>query len=98
MRDPSPPPRRSILSDPREASYAWARFRRLLGWAGFAAVVVSGIAIGLVAHEQGEIGCVTMLAIIGGVGGSVMTGGVLMALVFLSSGSGHDEEVERLDR
>jgi len=38
-----------------------------------------------------------MAAIIGGVGGSVFLAGALMGLAFLSSGSGHDEDVERLD-
>jgi hypothetical protein len=40
---------------------------------------------------------VTMLAVIGGVGGSVTMAGLLMGLAFLSSGSGHDEDVTRLD-
>ena len=39
----------------------------------------------------------TMLAIIGGVGGSVMLAAALMGLVFLSSGTGHDEDVTRVD-
>jgi hypothetical protein len=95
MRDS--PPSRSMLTDPEGARYAWARFRRLLGWAGVAALAVSGLAIALIYRDQGEIGWVTILAILGGVGGSVMMGGALMGLVFLSSGTGHDEDVERID-
>ena len=95
MRDS--PPSRSTLTDPEGARHAWARFRRLLGGAAIAALAVSGIAIWLIRREQGEIGWVTILAILGGVGGSVMMGGALMGLVFLSSGTGHDEDVEHID-
>jgi len=49
------------------------------------------------AHLQGALHLVTMLAILGGVGGSVIMAGLLMGLVFLSSGSGHDEDVTRID-
>jgi len=47
------------------------------------------------AHVQGPLRLVTMLAIAGGVGGSVVLAGLLMGLAFLSSGSGHDEDVTR---
>ena len=93
----SPRPPRSMLSDPNDARYAWARFRRLLGWAGVTAIAISGFAIWLIRDQQGEIGWVTILAIIGGIGGTVMMGGLLMGLVFLSSGTGHDENVDHLD-
>jgi len=95
MKDPRPP--QSMLNDPGDARYAWARFRRLLGWAGVTAVTISGFAIWLIRHEQGEIGWITILAIFGGIGGTVMMGGLLMGLVFLSAGTGHDEDVENLD-
>jgi len=38
-----------------------------------------------------------MAAVLGGVGGSVVLAGALMGLAFLSSGTGHDEDVERID-
>lgn len=105
MDDPLPPPHRpsadpasqSTLSDPDGARYAWARFRLLIKWSAFAALVVSGIAIWIIHRDEGEIGWVTLLAIFGGIGGSVMMGGLLMGLVFLSSGTGHDEDVRRID-
>jgi hypothetical protein len=40
---------------------------------------------------------VAILAVIGGGGDSIMLGAVLMGLSFLSSGTGHDEAVERFD-
>jgi len=69
----------------------------MLGWAGVAAIAVSLFAIWLIRRDQGEIGWITILAIFGGIGGTVMMGGLLMGLVFLSSGTGHDEDVERID-
>ena len=53
--------------------------------------------IAVMAHIQGPLRLVTMFAVIGGVGGSIVMAGLLMGLVFLSSGTGHDEEVERFD-
>ncbi len=46
---------------------------------------------------HGPLRLVTMEAVIGGVGGSIVMAGALMGLVFLSSGTGHDEDVERFD-
>jgi hypothetical protein len=86
-----------MLRDPDSARYAWARFRRLLAWAALAATGCCVVAVWLIHREQGTIGPVTILAIIGGIGGTVMMGGLLMGLVFLSSGTGHDEDVDQLD-
>jgi len=69
----------------------------MLGWAGVAAIAVALFASWLIRRDQGEIGWITILAIFGGIGGTVMMGGLLMGLVFLSSGTGHDEDVERID-
>ena len=61
-----------------------------------AAVVVAGV-IAAMTRVQGPLHWVTMLAVAGGVGGSILLAGALMGLAFLSSGSGHDEDVERID-
>lgn len=89
-----PPP---SLSDPDQAAFAWARFRRILWWVACAAALCSIAAIWGLSRWQGPLHWVTIAAAIGGVFGSVMMAGALMGLVFLSSGTGHDEEVERLD-
>ena len=89
------PNARGALDDPDYARFAWARFRNLMAWMTLAAAVCVGIVIATMAHVQGPLHLVTMLAIIGGVGGSVMLAAALMGLVFLSSGSGHDEDVDR---
>ncbi|KQR83736.1 hypothetical protein [Sphingomonas sp. Leaf343] len=87
----------SGLTDHDYARFAWARFRSLLAWMTLAAATIAAAAIVLLAYLQGPLHLVTMFAILGGVGGSVMLAGALMGLTFLSSGSGHDEDVERID-
>lgn len=87
----------SGLGDPAQAAHAWARFRAIMAWMIAVAMACSAAAIVALAWVQGPLRLVTMLAVIGGVGGSIMLAGALMGLVFLSSGTGHDEDVERLD-
>lgn len=89
--------RPSGLTNPDYAAFAWARFRLLLAWMTLAAAICAAAVIVALAHVQGPLRLATMLAVLGGVGGSVMMAGALMGLVFLSSGSGHDEDVERID-
>ena len=93
----APPNRPQGLDDPDYARFAWGRFRSLMAWMTLAAATCVAIVIAVMAHVQGPLRLVTMLAIIGGVGGSVMLAAALMGLVFLSSGTGHDEDVERRD-
>ena len=85
------------LDDPDYAQFAWSRFRLVLAWMTLAAAICAAAVIVVLAHVQGPLHLVTMLAVLGGVGGSVMMAGALMGLVFLSSGSGHDEDVRHLD-
>ncbi|AXJ94961.1 MULTISPECIES: hypothetical protein [unclassified Sphingomonas] len=86
------------LDDPAQAAHAWARFRTILAWMTLAAATASAATIVALAWVEGPLHLITMLAVLGGVGGSVMMAGALMGLVFLSSGTGHDEAVERFDR
>ncbi len=92
-----PAERPAGLDDPDYAAFAWARFREIMAWMMLAAAICVASVIAAMAHLQGPLRLVTMLAVIGGVGGSVMMAGLLMGLVFLSSGSGHDEDVTRID-
>lgn len=85
------------LNDPDYARFAWARFRYLMAWMICAAAACSAAVIAVMAHIQGPLRLVTMLAVLGGVGGSIAMAGALMGLVFMSSGTGHDEDVERID-
>jgi hypothetical protein len=85
------------LSDPDQAAFAWARFRRLLGWVGVVAAACSVAAVWALSQWQGPLHWVAVLATIGGVSGSIVLAGALMGLVFLSAGTGHDEQIDRLD-
>ena len=85
------------LSDPDYAAFAWGRFRRILRWMGVLAAVFIAGAIVVLDKVYGPLGWVAILAVIGGAGGSIMLAAVLMGLVFLSSGTGHDEAVEDID-
>lgn len=59
------------------------------------AAMCSAAAIVGLAWALGPLRRITMVAVIGGVGGSIVLAGTLMGLTFLSSGTGHDEDVGR---
>ncbi|WP_404372638.1 hypothetical protein AB5I39_06430 [Sphingomonas sp. MMS24-J45] len=93
----TPPTPVSGLSDPDYAAFAWRRFRRILGWMAIIAAIFIVAAILVLQHVYGPMGWVAILAVIGGAGGSIMLTAVLMGLIFLSSGTGHDEAVKDID-
>lgn len=93
MDDPTP----RGLDDPDYARFAWGRFRHLMAWMICAAAACSAAVIAAMAWLQGPLRVVTMFAVLGGVGGSIAMAGALMGLVFMSSGSGHDENIDRID-
>ena len=83
----------SPLDDRAVASFAFARYRRFMrGWAWFSAVVMMA-AVGWLYREEGMVSIHFYIATALGVGFTMMLGGALMGLVFLSSGTGHDEAV-----
>src|SRR5688572_8791771 len=84
---------RQALDDPQIAATAWARFRRIMLWmaiGGVACVVIALVGLRLWA---GPMPIHMILATIIGVWLTFMLGTGLMALVFLSSGTGHDDQV-----
>ena len=83
------------LDDPDYAAFAWARYRRMLGWMALAAVIAVSIAIYILDQVYGPLSWIAILAAIGGFGGTIMMAAALMGLAFLSSGTGHDEDVGR---
>lgn len=86
--------RRSNLDDPDIAAIAWSRYRRLMRWMALLAVVCVLIALGLLYIQLGMLTLAMILATAGGVGLSVLLMAALMGLVFLSSGTGHDEAID----
>ena len=84
----------SGLDDPHHAKFAWARFRAIL-WAiaGVSLLVSLGVA-GLLWWMRGPLPWLFMGMIVGGVWTTIMMAGLLMGLMFLSSGTGHDESID----
>ncbi len=86
--------RPSNLDDPEYAAFAWARYRRLMRWMGLVAVACVALVLTALYFETGDIGLGVVLMVAGGIGVSVMLMAALMGLVFLSSGTGHDEAID----
>lgn len=86
--------RPSRLDNPEYAAFAWARYRRLMGWMFLFTLVVTSFALGLFWFENGFVSIHFYIATAAGIIFSVMLMSALMGLVFLSSGTGHDEAIE----
>ena len=89
--------RKAGLDDPEYAAFAWGRYRRIMLWMGLASLMAGIIAAVALNYFYGPLHLVAILAAIGGIGGSVLMAAALMGLVFLSSGTGHDEAVDQRD-
>ena len=89
---------RSPLDDPDTAAFAWKRYRRLMRWMFAVTITVVIVALALVYREAGMVSIHFFIATALGVGFSMLLMSALMGLVFLSSGTGHDEAIdERAD-
>jgi hypothetical protein len=86
--------RKSPLDDPVNAAHAWARYRRIMKLLLAATVLVVGIAMGLLFAYNGAISVHFYIAVALGISFTMLLGGALMGLVFLSHGTGHDESVD----
>ena len=85
--DPVPSPRLSLLQ----------RFRRIMKYMALFSIAVAAIAVALVARGDEGMHIHMLIATALGAGLSVLLAGALMTLVFLSSGSGHDEAANRFE-
>lgn len=102
MVAPAAPPRhmtvmvkQSNLDDPRTAAFAWGRYKALMRWMGIAALVAVVVSLAALRYLVGPgVSIHMMIATSAGVGISVLLAAALMGLVFLSSGSGHDDAIE----
>ena len=86
---------RSPLDDSDTARTAWARYRRLMWGMAIVSLVAVAVALLYLRWSMGDALTIHMIiATAAGVGLSVLLGAALMGLVFLSSGSGHDEAID----
>ena len=87
-------PFRSPLDDPEKAAFAWARYRRLMRFMFLVTSVVVGLSIYMIYREVGMVSVHFFIATALGIGLSMLLMSALMGLVFLSSGTGHDQAIE----
>lgn len=104
LDDPTFPPQREAmtkprnrLSDPVAAAHAWLRFRWIMRWV--IATAMLGVAAALVYlwADGSPLTVAVVVATSAGVSLSVLLAGALMGLIFMSAGTGHDEDVGRPD-
>ena len=87
-------PGKSPLDDPQKAAFAWARYKRLMRFMFLVTVAVVIVSVTMIYREVGMVSVHFFIATALGIGMSMLLMSALMGLVFLSSGTGHDEAVE----
>lgn len=86
--------RKSPLDDPEAAAFAWARYRRIMRFMLLLTVGIVAIALALLYKFGGAVSVHFYIATALGIGFTMLLTGALMGLMFLSSGTGHDEAVD----
>ena len=90
----SPQPRHSPLDEPETADYAWARYFRLMRCMGLVTALVMVASAVYLYQAVGFVSIHFYIATMLGIGCAMMLMAALMGLVFLSSGTGHDESID----
>ncbi len=84
----------SRLDDPEYAKYAWQRYWRLMRWMTAFTLLITAIVLCLFYTKYGMVSVHFYIATAGAIVAAMLLTAGLMGLVFLSSGSGHDESIE----
>jgi len=82
------------LDDPDYAAFAWQRYRRVMVWMTFASLLATLAGLSALRLTVGAMPLLGTIFAAGGIFFSVLLGAALMGLVFLSSGSGHDDLIQ----
>ncbi|MEL6528423.1 MAG: hypothetical protein AAFQ27_00565 [Pseudomonadota bacterium] len=85
---------KSPLDDPENAAYAWARYRQIMKMLLALTIATVLIAVGLLYAFNGLVSVHFYIAVALGISFTMLLGGGLMGLAFLSNGTGHDESVD----
>jgi hypothetical protein len=85
--------RTSPLDDPDYSAFAWARYKRLMWWMVIASTVTTTGSLTILWLSIDDLPWSMALFTAGGIFISVLLCAALMGLVFLSSGSGHDDAI-----
>lgn len=88
---------KSPLDDPQTAAHAWARYKRLMRFMFGLTIAVVIVALSLLYREYGFESVHLLIATALGIGFSMLLMSALMGLVFLSSGTGHDDSLNDRD-
>ena len=86
--------RKSPLEDSDNAGFAWARFKRLMRFMVAVTVTTVIVSLGILYAYNGFVSIHFYIAAGLGIGLAMLLMSALMGLVFLSSGTGHDETVD----
>lgn len=84
---------RSPLEDPDTAAHAWARYKRLMRFMMLITLIMVGASFVALYRENGLASAHFYVATAIMVGFAMLLTSALMGLVFLSSGTGHDEAI-----
>jgi hypothetical protein len=84
---------RSPLDDPEVAHYAWTRYWRVLRWMMAATVMMVAGAMIALYHTNGFVSVNLFIAAALGISLTMLLMSALMGLMFLSSGTGHDDAI-----
>jgi hypothetical protein len=89
-------PRHSPLDEARTSAHAWARYKRIMLGMGGVTLAVLAVALTTLYLLGALVSIHFVIATVLGIGLAMMLTAALMGLVFLSSGTGHDESVSDL--
>ena len=84
---------RSPLDDPEKAAHAWARFRRIMRWMMLVTVTLVVGSVWVLYKSNGMVSIHLYIATALGIGFTMLLTSALMGLLFLSSGTGHDDSI-----
>ena len=85
---------KSPLDDPEKAAFAWARYKRIMRFMFALTILVVAGAMVAIFWSEAEVSPHFFIAVALGIGVTMLLASALMGLVFLSSGTGHDESIE----
>ncbi len=85
---------KSPLDDPLYARFAWGRYWRIMRWMFAGTLLVTALVLGVLYMMNGLISVHFYIASAIAVICTLMLTASLMGLVFMSSGSGHDESIQ----
>lgn len=87
----------SPLDDTEKAAFAWARYRRMMRTMLLFTIGVVVLGVAILYKQNDTASAHYYIAAALGIAFTMLLTSALMGLVFLSSGTGHDEAVENRD-